>query len=107
MERIPLRIDVIEIHHPNGRVLVFDVPSRPIGTAIKYEGIYWSREADSLVPMAEDKLRALFAESGHDFSADICPRASFEHLEAKAIEDYRRRWIDKSKNEALNALTHE
>lgn len=107
MERIPLRIELLEIHHPNGRVLIFDIPSRPIGTAIKYDGIYWSREADSLVAMAEDKLRALFAESGHDFSADVCPEASLEHLDVTAIEDYRRRWIDKSKNEALNALTHE
>ena len=107
MERIPLRLQVQEIAHPDGRVLVFDVPARPVGVAIKYDGIYWSREADSLVPMAEDKLRGIFAESGRDFSADVCPGAGLEHLDATAIENFRRRWIDKSNNDALNSLTHE
>ncbi len=107
MERLPLRIRVLEIAHPDGRVIIFDVPARPVGIAIKFDGIYWSREADSLVPMAEDKLRIIFAESGHDFSADICRGASLEHLDTTAIEDFRRRWIDKSKNDGLSALTHE
>jgi ATP-dependent DNA helicase RecG len=107
MERIPLRIQVLEIAHPDGRVLVFDVPSRPLGVPIKYDRIYWSREADSLVPIGEDKLRAIFSEAGHDYSADVCPGASLEDLDATAIEDFRRRWIDKSNNEALDALSHE
>jgi ATP-dependent DNA helicase RecG len=107
MERIPLRIQILELPHPDGRVLVFDVPPRPVGVPIKYDGVYWSREADSLVPMGEDKLRVIFAESGHDFSADVCPGAGLEHLDPAAIEEFRRRWIEKSNNEALKSLTHE
>ncbi len=37
-QRIPLRIEVEEILHPDGRVLVFVIPSRPIGMPIHYEG---------------------------------------------------------------------
>jgi ATP-dependent DNA helicase RecG len=107
MERIPLRIELLEINYSQGRVLVFDVPSRPVGVPIKYNGIYWSREADSLVPLAEDKLRTIFAESGHDFSADVCREATLDHLDAQAIEDFRRRWIDKTKSETLAVLNHE
>ena len=67
-EKIPLAIDFEEIHHPDciagSRVLVFNVPSRPLGTPIKYDGRYWMRQEDSLVEMSEERLRAIFAESG-------------------------------------------
>jgi len=104
MQRLPLRIEVFDIPHPDGRVLVFEVPTRPLGTPLKYHGVYWSRQADSLVPMSEDKLRSIFAETGHDFSAEVCPGAGIKDLDRQAIEDFRRRWIEKSKNNALVAV---
>ncbi len=107
MEKIPLRIDCLEIPHPDGRVLVFEVPSHPIGTPIKYEGRYWSREADSLVPLSEDKLRIIFSQGGHDFSAEVCHGAGIQDLDSNAIENFRRRWTDKSKNKKLAALSKE
>ncbi|MDD3925573.1 MAG: ATP-binding protein [bacterium] len=106
-EQIPLRIDVLEIPHPDGRVLAFSVASRPVGIPVKYKGIYWAREADRLVPISENRLRMIFAESGHDFSADICQGASLSDLDPLAIDDFRRRWIDRSGNANLVKLTHE
>ena len=67
IEKLPVKIEVQEIGANIGRVLVFDVPGRPLGTPLKFKGTYWSRETDSLVPMSEDKLRAIFAETGRDF----------------------------------------
>ncbi len=107
MEKIPLRIDFLLIPHPDGRVLVWDIPARPVGTPIKYNGIYWTRKTDSLVPMSEDELRSIFAETGHDFSADICPGAAMQDLDPQAIEDFRQRWIEKSKNNGLAALSQD
>jgi len=106
-EKLRLRVDFQEIRHPNGRVLVFEVPTRPIGIPIKYDGVYWSRENDSLVPINEERLRDIFNESGHDFSADICPSVTPADLEQSAIEDFRKRWIAKSGNETLNRLAPE
>jgi ATP-dependent DNA helicase RecG len=106
-EKLRLRIDFQEIVHPNGRVLVFEVPSRPVGIPMKYDGVYWSRENDSLVPINEERLRDIFNESGHDFSADICPSATLADLEQSAIDDFRKRWTAKSGNEALNRLAPE
>ena len=106
-ERLHLRLDFAEIHHPDGRVLVFAVPPRPVGTPVKHDGVYWSRETDSLVPMSEDKLRAVFAEAGLDFSADICRGATLGDLDPEAVEDFRRRWIEKSRNSSLAALSRE
>lgn len=100
-------MDIEEILHPNGRVLVFHVPTRPVGTPIQYKGIYRARRGDSLVPMSEDRLREIFSEAGHDFSADICAGGSMADLDPAAIEDFRRRWIAKSGNQALGNLSDE
>lgn len=107
IERLHINIKFSLIDHPHGRVLVFDVPEHPVGNPVKAEGIYWERQADSLVPMSEDRLRSILAEAGHDFSADICPNAVMADLDPKAIEDFRRRWIKKSANQGLAALSHE
>ena len=42
IERLRLRVEVEEIQHPNGRVLVFQIPTRPIGVPVQYEGAYWN-----------------------------------------------------------------
>lgn len=107
IDKVPLRIEVLEVNHPQGRVLVFDIPPRPVGTPMQVDGRFWARKADSLVPMSEAKLRCIFAESGHDFSADICPGADLQSLDPQAIEDFRRRWIEKSGNPALNTFSTE
>jgi ATP-dependent DNA helicase RecG len=107
MEQIPLRIDISEIAHGSGRVLVFSIPARPLGTPLKYGGVYWSRQGDSLVPLSEDRLRAVFAETGRDFSAEVCREAQIDDLDAQAIEEFRRRWAEKSRNSALMAIVRE
>ncbi len=101
-QRLPLRLDFDEIRHPAGRVLVFHVPARPVGTAIQDKGIYWARQTDSLAPLSPDRLRDIFAEIGHDFSADVCPAASSVDLDPLAIEDFRRRWSEKQKRAGNN-----
>lgn len=40
IERLRLRIDAQEIDHPDGRVIVFHVPERPIGMPIQYDAAY-------------------------------------------------------------------
>lgn len=37
-ERLQIKVGWEEVAHPNGRVLVFDVPSRAQGQPIHYEG---------------------------------------------------------------------
>lgn len=43
IERLHLRINVDEISHSDGRVLVFNIPTRPPGMAVEYKGAYWMR----------------------------------------------------------------
>lgn len=105
MERLHLRIDFHLLEASGNRVLVFDVPSRPVGVPIQDKGIAWWREGDSLVEMPMDEMRAVFAETGHDFSSDICKDAEMGDLDGDAIEVFRRRWMDKSSHPGLANLS--
>jgi ATP-dependent DNA helicase RecG len=104
IEKLRLRVDLDVLRPSEGRVLVFTIPPRPVGIPIQTDGIYWTRRGDSLVPMTEEQLREIFNEIGHDFSADFCQGASLEDLDPLAIEDFRKRWIEKSANKALGQL---
>lgn len=64
---IGFRVDIEVVTHPDGRVVVFHIPSRPRGTAYHLDGKYLMRSGASLVPMSEDRLRAIFAEGGPDW----------------------------------------
>lgn len=59
---IGFRVDIEEVNHPDGRVIVFSIPARPKGTAYHYEGAYLMRSGEELVPMSEDQLRKIFSE---------------------------------------------
>lgn len=61
-QAVGFRVDVEEVKHPDGRVLVFIVPSRPKGTAYHFCGSYLMRSGEELVPMSEDQLRKIFSE---------------------------------------------
>jgi ATP-dependent DNA helicase RecG len=101
IEKLHLRIEVSEVLHPDGRVLVFTAPPRPIGMPIAVEGAYWMRAGEDLAPMTPDMLRRIFDEAGPDFSAEVCPGATLADLDPSAIEDLRRRWHQKSQNAAI------
>ncbi len=101
VERLRLRIIAEEVHHRDGRVLVFTAPSRPVGMPIAVDGAYWMRAGEDLVPMTPDQLRRIFDEAGPDFSAEICPNAAFEDLDLKAIVNFRRRWHVKAKRDSI------
>lgn len=104
-DRLRLRVDAQVIQHPDGRVVVFDVPSRPIGMPIHYKGAYWMRSGESLVPMTPDQLKRIFEESGPDFSAEIAKNATFADLDSVAIARFREMWKRKSGNKSLDSLT--
>ncbi len=105
--RLHLRVDIDEIAHSEGRVLIFRIPSRPLGMPIEYKGTYLMRAGEDLVPMTGDHLRRIFAETGPDFSAEVCPKVTIADLDPQAIEIFRRRWLRKSNNPALERLSVE
>lgn len=60
--KLHFRIEVYELHHSNGRVLICEIPSRPIGQPLHVDGTYLMRSGEELVPMTSDQLRRIFSE---------------------------------------------
>ncbi|MEI6388826.1 MAG: ATP-binding protein [Spirochaetota bacterium] len=99
--RLHIRVDAEELSHPAGRVLLFTVPSRPIGMPIHYEGRYFMRSGEDLVPMLPDVLRRIFEESGPDYSAEPVEAATIDDLDPASIEAFRQRWMRKAGDERI------
>lgn len=67
-ERLHLKVTFDELAHPAGRVLVFHVPSRPVGQPVQYKGRYLMRAGEELVPMTPDQLKKIMAEGEPDWA---------------------------------------
>ncbi|MDK9718413.1 MAG: putative DNA binding domain-containing protein [Trichlorobacter sp.] len=102
-DRLFHRIPVEELHTDEGRVLIVHVPPRLPGMAWNSEGRYLKRAGDELAALSDIELRAIFAEIGPDFSAEICPGASVADLAPNAIALFRDRWARKSRDERKRA----
>jgi ATP-dependent DNA helicase RecG len=99
IERLHVMVD-FELYDANGkRVLVFDVAGRPAGLPIQYEGIAWWYEGDKLTVMSEETRRAIYAETGHDFSSDCCADATLVDISVDAVEVFRSKWIKRIKTD--------
>ena len=69
-QAVGFRVDIEEVRHPDGRVLVFHIPSRPRGTAYRLDGAYLMRSGQSLRPMSEDQLRRIFSKGEPDWGGE-------------------------------------
>ena len=101
IEALQLRIETDEINHPEGRVVVFTAPSRPVGIPVRYRGVYWMRRDEDVVHMTDDMVKKIFDEIRLDLSSDINPTASMADLDQLAITELRVRWHRKSGNDRL------
>jgi predicted HTH transcriptional regulator len=62
LTKLGFHVEIEIVHHPDGRVVVVTIPSRPRGTAYQLDGRYIMRSGESLVSMSEDRLRSIFDE---------------------------------------------
>ena len=105
--KLHIRIDVDEMRADGKRVVVFHVPSRPIGMPVQLDGLYWMRKGQELVPMTPDMLKRIFEEGVPDFSAQVCKGATFQDLDPTAIKRFREMWHEQSGNGSLKNTTDE
>jgi len=71
LKKLHFRVDVYEFKTDDGRVIVFDIPSRPIGTPLNHEGAYLMRSGEELVAMTADQLQRIFSEGKPVFELQI------------------------------------
>lgn len=66
-QAVGFRVEIESVSHSDGRIVVFQIPGRPLGTAYAFEGAYLMRIGEELQPMSEDRLRSIFAEGQPDW----------------------------------------
>ena len=96
-ERLRHRIHIEETHYQGKRLLIVHVPGRLPGTAWEHNGRYLRRAGDDLVSIPDNELRAIFAETDPDYSAEPCA-ATLADLAPQALADFRHRWVRKAAN---------
>lgn len=84
-EKLHRRVDIEEFEYRGKRVLIFHIPSRPIGQAIEFCGKFLMRVDDSIVPMTPEHLAKINKEYIQDFSAEIAVGATIKDLNEKTI----------------------
>jgi ATP-dependent DNA helicase RecG len=109
-EHLGFRVDVEDVAHPDGRVVVFHIPNRPRGTAYAFEGAYLCRIGEELMPMSEDRLRVIFAEGRAEF-IDLAAREDCSEedvvrlLDTQAYFELRERPYPSARPEVLSIFT--
>lgn len=89
-ERLHIRVRTEELHDEKGRrVLVINVPSRPIGKALRFEGVPLMRVGESLREMDDAEYFSIISEQDPDYSARVCEGMTLEDLDDAAIEKMR------------------
>src|SRR3990172_12025848 len=85
LDSLKLRIEIEELIYNGKRVLIFEIPSRPIGMPMQYKGASYMRVGESLEAMTPEQLKRIFDEAQPDFSAEICNDTSISDLDEVAI----------------------
>jgi ATP-dependent DNA helicase RecG len=93
-------IEIYELNTPDGRVIMFQIPAAPHGIPVAYEGFYYGRAGESLVALNIEKIERIRNQAlNRDWSRNIVPDATFEHLDNEAIQAAREQY--KKKNTKL------
>lgn len=86
--KLGFRVVVDEVTHPDGRVVVFSIPSRPQGTAFSVDGVYYMRAGSQLEMMSEDRLRSIFSEGQPDWLLQPAMKDCGEETVVKLLDTH-------------------
>lgn len=85
--------------HPDGRVLLLEIPAAPLGMPVAWKGHYYARAGESLTSLGLDKLDEIRRQTGNaDWSAQPVPGATLAHLDPVAVAKARESFAMKYAN---------
>lgn len=91
--------NIFEVNHSGGRVLMFEIPAAPRGIPIAWKGHYYARAGESLVSLGLDKQDEIRQQTlAGDWSAQVIPTATLDHLDESAIQRARESFAQKYAN---------
>jgi ATP-dependent DNA helicase RecG len=95
-------LDIYVVQHPEGRVVLFQIPPAPPGAPIAWQGHWYGRDGESLGPLALHELEAIRAQSQTaDWSAAICRAATLDDLDPDAVTVARANFQAKNQDKAF------
>jgi len=86
LDKLHFRVDIEEVGHPEGRLLVFHIPPRPVGTPYRCGEGFPMRVGESLEWMTESQLRVIFSEGQPQWSQEVA-RAGVDGAEVDRLLD--------------------
>ena len=96
-KRLYIRVRTEVLFENGKRVLVITTPSRPVGKALRFEGVPLMRTGESLREMDDAEYLSVIQEQDSDFSVKTCEGLSLEDLDDDAIAKLRQLIYDKRK----------
>lgn len=82
--------EIHELHTPQGRVILFEIPPAPQGIPISWNTHYYARNGESLSGLSIAKLDQIRAQTvSEDWSAVICHQATTADLDPEALAKAR------------------
>lgn len=102
-----IRPDVYELYdEQNKRVLVIQIPARPVGKVYKFEDVPLMRVGEELKPMDDKTYISIIQEQEPDFSEEICKNAQISDLDDEAIAILKDKYAQKQKNPSFRTLSN-
>jgi ATP-dependent DNA helicase RecG len=91
--------NIHELAHPDGRVLLLEIPAAPLGLPVAWKGHYYARAGESLTSLGVDKFDEIRGQTGNsDWSAQAVPGATLAHLDDTALAQARESFAKKYAN---------
>ncbi len=103
--QLGIRVHIEELFDEEGlRVVLTNIPSRPLGRTLKFEGVPLMRTGDSLRNMSDDEVFKILSEQEPDFSAKICSGLSLNDIDKNAVNILKHNYARKQNNTAFKKL---
>ncbi|MDR2680107.1 MAG: ATP-binding protein, partial [Tannerella sp.] len=101
---LKIRIRTQTLYEGVNRVLVIEIPSRPIGKVLYFDDVPLMRVGESLTRMSDEMYLSIIQEQEPDFSATICEGLTFEDLDMETMTVMKERYATKQENPAFRTL---
>lgn len=89
------------------RVLMFKVPAAVAGMPTEWKTRYYARSGESLVPLQQYKIDSIRNQERRDWSRQVLPGATIEHLNKDAIAFARKQYKEKMNRPHITAEVDE
>ena len=93
-----IRVKTETLFDNEKRILIIQIPSRPIGKVLYFDDVPLMRVGESLTRMSDEMYFSILQEQEPDFSSKICEGLTYGDLNKKAVEKMKGLYADKQKN---------